>query len=75
MANHTVAPVYNDLKLISTPENIIRTEGMRRILACRRALMSALNDAINYGYSDAEIDELYEAEASVFKNMREWEAL
>lgn len=75
MANHAVTPVYNDLKLISTPENIIRTEGMRRILACRHALMSALKDAIDYGYSDAEIDELYETEASVFKNMREWEAL
>lgn len=70
-----ITPVYNGLKPISTPKNLTRAEGMRRILACRRALVAALNDARNYGYSEAEIDELFQTEALVFQNMRGWEAL
>ena len=67
-------PVYNGLKPISTPENITRAEGMRRILACRRALVAALKCARNYGYTEAEIDELFQTEALVFQNIRGWEA-
>lgn len=70
-----MTPTYNGLKPIATPKNITRAEGMRRILACRRALMAALKDARNYGYSEAEIDALYETEALVFQNIREWGAL
>ncbi|BBC81264.1 hypothetical protein AcetOrient_orf04423 [Acetobacter orientalis] len=34
--------------------------------------MAALNDATSYGYTEAEVDELYETEATVLKNAREW---
>lgn len=72
MAVYALAPQYTNLKPLSTPENIIRVQGMQKILECRRALLAALNAAENYGYSGAEIDELYETEATVFANAREW---
>ncbi|MFT8444307.1 MAG: hypothetical protein ABF751_09890 [Acetobacter orientalis] len=45
---------------------------MARILQRRRELMAALNEATSYGYTEAEVDELYETEATVLKNAREW---
>lgn len=72
MAFYAISPEYTNLKPISTPQNIIRVQGMSRILQCRRELMAALNEATSYGYTEAEVDELYETEAAVLRGAREW---
>lgn len=72
MAAHAIAPQCTNLKPLSTPQNTIRVQGMQRILEKRRALIAALDEAIGYGFTEVEVDELYETEAMFFRNAREW---
>lgn len=62
----------HNIKLLSGPDNIIRVQCMQNILKCRRALMDALNQAVSYGFTEAEVDALYKTEAVVLTNAREW---
>lgn len=72
MAVSSITPDRHNLKPISGPDNMIRIVCMQNVLKCRRALMAALDEATIYGFTEAEVDALYETEATVFSNAREW---
>lgn len=47
-----------------------RVFAMNRVIAARKHLFAALDDCLNYGFSECEMDELYELERTVLKYIR-----
>lgn len=47
-----------------------RVFAMNRVIVARRQLFAALDDCLNHGFSESEMDELYEHERTVLKYIR-----